>query len=93
MSLNLTKDFIIEVKELSRKNPVVGGTLALTFLSTAGIPPLAGFLSKWFVLLSVVSSGYYVISLIVVVSSVTAGVYYVRVVQIIYFQVESSILI
>lgn len=93
LSLNLTKDFIIEVKELSRKNPVVGVTLALTFLSTAGIPPLAGFLSKWFVLLSVVSSGYYVISLIVVVSSVIAGVYYVRVVQIIYFQVESSILI
>ena len=93
LSLNLTKDFIIEVKELSRKNPVVGGTLALTFLSTAGIPPLAGFLSKWLVLLSGVSSGYYVISLIVVVSSVIAGVYYVRVVQIIYFQVESSILI
>jgi NADH-quinone oxidoreductase subunit N len=93
LSLNLTKDFIIEVKELSRNNPVVGGTLALTFLSTAGIPPLAGFLSKWLVLLSGVSSGYYVISLIVVVSSVIAGVYYVRVVQIIYFQVESSILI
>lgn len=93
LSLNLTKDFLIEVKELSRKNPVVGVTLAFTFLSTAGIPPLAGFLSKWLVLLSGVSSGYYVISIIAVVSSVIAGVYYVRVVQIIYFQVESSILI
>lgn len=93
LSLNLTKDFIIEVKELSRKNPVVGVTLAFTFLSTAGIPPLAGFLSKWLVLLSGVSSGYYVISIIVVVSSVIAGVYYVRVVQLIYFQVENSILI
>ena len=93
LSLNLTKDLLIEIKELSRKNPVVGLTLAFTFLSTAGIPPLAGFLSKWFVLLSGVSSGYYVISLIVVVSSVIAGVYYVRVVQIIYFQVENSILI
>nr|YP_009093888.1 NADH dehydrogenase subunit 2 [Poecillastra laminaris]AIT59115.1 NADH dehydrogenase subunit 2 [Poecillastra laminaris] len=93
LSLNLTKDFIIEVKELSRKNSVIGLALAFTFLSTAGIPPLAGFLSKWLVLLSGVSSGYYVISLIVVVSSVIAGVYYVRVVQIIYFQVESSILI
>ena len=89
LSLNLTTDFIIEVKELSRKNPVVGGTLALTFLSSAGIPPLAGFKSKWLVLLSGVSS-YYIISLIVVVSS---GFYYVRVVRIIYFQVENSILI
>ena len=93
LSLNLSKDFIIEVKELSRKNPVVGVTLAFIFLSTAGIPPLAGFLSKWFVLLSGVSSGYYVISLIAVVSSVVAGVYYVRVVQVIYFQVENSIFI
>ena len=44
--LFLTKDYLIEVKELSRKNPVVGLTLAFTFLSTAGIPPLAGFFSK-----------------------------------------------
>lgn len=93
LSLNLTKDFIIEVKELSIINPVVAWTLAFAFLSTAGIPPLAGFLSKWLVLLSGVSSGYYLICSIIVVSSIIAGVYYVRVVQIVYFQVESSILI
>ena len=93
LSLNLTKDFIIEVKELSIINPVVAWTLAFVFLSTAGIPPLAGFLSKWLVLLSGVSSGYYLICSIIVVSSIIAGVYYVRVVQIVYFQVESSILI
>ena len=93
LSLNLTKDFIIEVRELSRKAPVVALTLAFTFLSTAGIPPLAGFLSKWLVLLSGVSNGYYLICSIIVVSSVIAGVYYVRVVQIIYFQVENSLLI
>ena len=93
LSLNLTKDLIIEVRELSRKPSVVALTLAFTFLSTAGIPPLAGFLSKWLVLLSGVSSGYYLICSIIVVSSVIAGVYYVRVVQIIYFQVENSVLI
>lgn len=93
LSLNLTKDFIIEVRELSRKTFVVALTLAFTFLSTAGIPPLAGFLSKWLVLLSGVSSNYYLICSIIVVSSVIAGVYYVRVVQIIYFQVENSVLI
>jgi len=46
LSLSLTKDLIIEISGLSRDNPVIGLTLALTFLSTAGIPPLAGFLSK-----------------------------------------------
>lgn len=46
LSLNLTKDLIVELSGLSRKNPVIALTLALTFLSTAGVPPLAGFLSK-----------------------------------------------
>uniref|UniRef100_A0AAU8HQ28 NADH:ubiquinone reductase (H(+)-translocating) n=1 Tax=Porifera sp. TaxID=3140030 RepID=A0AAU8HQ28_9METZ len=85
LSLKLTKDLIIEVSGLSRDNPVIALTLALTFLSIAGIPPLAGFLSKWLILLAGVSSGYYLICGIVVVSSVIAGVYYVRLVQIIYF--------
>ena len=93
LSLKLTKDLIIEVSGLSRDNPVIAFTLALTFLSIAGVPPLAGFLSKWLVLLSGISSGYYLICIIAVISSVIAAVYYVRLVQIIYFQVDYSILI
>ena len=90
LSLNLTKNFIIEVSGLSRDNPVMASTLGLIFLSTAGIPPLAGFLSKWFILLAGVSSGYYLISIVIVISSVIAGVYYVRLVQIIYFPFGSG---
>nr|YP_001648493.1 NADH dehydrogenase subunit 2 [Topsentia ophiraphidites]ABW83855.1 NADH dehydrogenase subunit 2 [Topsentia ophiraphidites] len=93
LSLSFTKDLIIEVSGLSRDNPVIGLTLALTFLSTAGIPPLAGFLSKWLILLSGISDGYYLICIIAVISSVIAGVYYVRLVQLIYFQANYSILI
>ena len=44
--LNFTKNLIIEVSGLSRDNPVTAFTLGLIFLSTAGVPPLAGFLSK-----------------------------------------------
>lgn len=90
LSLNLTKNLIIEVSGLSRDNPIIASTLGLIFLSTAGIPPLAGFLSKWFILLAGVSSGYYLISIIIVISSVIAGVYYVRLVQIIYFPLGSG---
>ena len=46
LSLKLAKALIIEVGGLSRDNPTLALTLALTFLSTAGIPPLAGFLGK-----------------------------------------------
>lgn len=85
LSLKLTKTLIVEVSGLSRKDPAIAVALGLTFLSTAGVPPLAGFLSKWLILLAGVSSGYYLISILVVLSSVVAGVYYVRLVQIIYF--------
>lgn len=85
LSLKLIRALIIEVSGLSRENFVMSLTLALTFLSIAGVPPLAGFLGKWLILLSGVSSGYYLICMAIVVASVIAGVYYVRVVQIIYF--------
>lgn len=83
--LKLTRALIIEVSSLSRENAIMALTLGLTFLSTAGIPPLAGFLGKWLILLSGVSSGYYLTCMGIVMASVIAGVYYVRVVQIIYF--------
>nr|YP_001742103.1 NADH dehydrogenase subunit 2 [Suberites domuncula]CAM84218.1 NADH dehydrogenase subunit 2 [Suberites domuncula] len=89
LSLKLTKILIVEVSGASRENSVLALTLALSFLSIAGIPPLAGFLSKWLILLAGVSSGYYSICILIVLSSVIAGVYYVRLVQIIYFPLGS----
>lgn len=85
LSLKLIRALIIEVSSLSRENFIIALTLAFTFLSIAGVPPLVGFLGKWLILLSGVSSGYYLICMMIVVVSVIAGVYYVRVVQIIYF--------
>ncbi len=93
LSLNFTKNLIIEISGLSRDNPVIAATLALTFLSVAGIPPLAGFLSKLLILLSGISNGYYLICILAVISSVIAGVYYIRLVHLIYFPIDYSILI
>lgn len=44
--INFIKGFIIEISGFSRISPIVGLTLALIFFSTAGVPPLGGFLSK-----------------------------------------------
>lgn len=93
LALNLYRGLLVELGGLSRDNPVLAITLALTFLSIAGIPPLAGFFSKWLILLSGISGGYYLISLIVVICSVIAGVYYVRIVKIINFQTDYPLLI
>lgn len=93
ISLNLSRGLLVELSGISRNNPVIAMTLAVVFFSIAGIPPFAGFLSKWFILLSGIYGGYYLFSLIIVISSVIAGVYYVRVVKLLYFQTDSPLLV
>ena len=47
LSLQLTRVIIMDVSSLSRYIFLIAFTLGLTVFSTAGIPPLAGFLGKW----------------------------------------------
>ena len=47
LALGGLKNLIVEFSGLSRKEPALAITLALTFLSIAGVPPLIGFFSKW----------------------------------------------
>ena len=67
--------------------------LALVFLSMAGVPPLAGFMGKFLVLLAGLSSGYFQVSLVVVIFSIVAAFYYVRLVQLIYFPIDFSVIL
>jgi len=41
---------------LSRINPLLSLSLAMSLLSIAGVPPLAGFLSKFFIIISALQS-------------------------------------
>ena len=79
--LNKGYNYVSELSGLSRKEPVLALTLGLGFLSVAGIPPLAGFYSKYAVLLSTVEGGLTVVSLLAVLASVIGGFYYVRIVK------------
>jgi NADH-quinone oxidoreductase subunit N len=48
---------ISQLSGLSRTHPVLAISFALTLLSLAGIPPLAGFLSKFLVLNQAIANG------------------------------------
>jgi len=58
--------------------------LVLMF-SMAGVPPLAGFWSKWFVVKEVIASGNVLLASIAVIFSVIGAFYYLRVVKLMYF--------
>ena len=78
--LNL-RDLLI----LKKTNPILAIYYVLAVFSFAGIPPLLGFFSKLFVLLSALSSSAYLLVLILLFFSLISCMYYIRLVKIIYF--------
>ncbi len=78
---------------LSKTNPVMALCLALLMFSTAGIPPLAGFFSKFYILSTVVSSGFAIFAFIAIIFSVISAFYYLRIVKIIYFDKPQDLMI
>lgn len=70
---------------LAKTSPIIGMALSVIMFSMAGIPPLAGFFAKFYILLSVMHSGFYVLAIIAVLCSVISAFYYLRIIKIIYF--------
>ena len=58
----------------------------IIFFSIAGIPPLSGFLSKAFILISLIESKLFLGSFILILISAIATFYYLRVIKIIFFE-------
>lgn len=70
---------------LARRDPVSAALLGLLMFSLAGVPPFAGFWAKWFVLLEVVRSGYILLAVAAVLSSVIGVYFYLRLVKLVFF--------
>ena len=64
-------------------------SLAITLFSFIGIPPLIGFFAKFMVLSSAIDKGYVFMSVLIVLTSVIGGVYYLVIIKHIFF--DSSI--
>lgn len=76
---------IRDLSGLSQTQPVMALALAMFMFSMAGIPPLAGFFGKMYVILAALNSGLIGLAIIGVLASVVACYYYIRVVKIMYF--------
>ncbi|MBN2437872.1 MAG: NADH-quinone oxidoreductase subunit N [Deltaproteobacteria bacterium] len=74
---------------LAGRHPLLALSMSIFLLSLAGIPPLAGFMGKFYVLSAAVKAQYYWLAVIGVLNSVVAVYYYLRVIMAMYFK-ESS---
>jgi NADH-quinone oxidoreductase subunit N len=84
----------VEVGEyagLARRHPLLAATLALFLLSLVGIPPLAGFVGKFYLFGAAVRSGYFWLAVAGVVNSAVAAYYYLRVIVYMYMREPDGI--
>jgi len=70
---------------LGRTDPAMALAMAIFMFSMAGVPPMAGFFAKIYVLLPAIEQGFWVMAVIGVLSSVVSAYYYLRIVKVMYF--------
>lgn len=77
-------DKMAQLTGLSERQPFLAFCLALFMFSLAGLPPLAGFFAKFFLLRALVAAELAWLAVLAIVLSVIAAVYYLKVVRIVY---------
>lgn len=76
---------ISDFKGLSKHSPWFALMMLIIMLSMAGVPPLVGFYSKFFILQQVVSAGFITIAVIAVIFAVISAYYYLQIIKSMYF--------
>ena len=69
------------LRGLSKQNPSLAISLAISMFSLAGIPPLAGFFGKFHLFYSGASTGHYMLVAFAVLNNVLALFYYIQLIK------------
>jgi len=79
-------DEIDDLSGLMSRAPGHALLMLIFLLSLAGIPPLAGFIGKYFIFLSLIETGHYYLAVLGVVYAVVALYYYFRIVVVMFMK-------
>ena len=74
-----------DFKGLAKTNPYTAFAISVFLLSMAGIPPTAGFMGKLYIIIAAIQAGQAALAVLLVVSSVIAMWYYLRLIVTMYF--------
>lgn len=76
---------ISQLNGVHRTMPWTMAAFVIAALSMIGIPPTAGFFSKWYLLLGTIAASQWVLTVVILVSSLLNAVYFFRVIEGAYF--------
>ena len=79
-----------DLSGLSKNHPLISISLLIILFSLAGIPPLAGFFAKFYIFKAVIEQSMYFLAIVGLLSTVIAAFYYLRIIKIIYFDLEKD---
>ncbi len=68
-----------QLGQVYRKMPVTCGALVVLALSMIGLPPFAGFFSKWYLALGAIENGQYLYVAVLIIGSLLSAVYFFRI--------------
>ena len=75
-----------DVAGLGFRRPFYGIALAICMFSLSGLPPTAGFISKFYIFKSAIENGHTTVAIIGIIASIISVYYYLRVVYFLYMK-------
>ena len=78
---NNGSDQIDSFTSLLQRSPVLALAMTAALFSMAGIPPLAGFLAKYYVMSALMAKGFVAITVLMVVTSAVGAYYYLKLIS------------
>ena len=81
---------IDDLSGLSKNHPLISLSLMVVLFSLAGIPPLAGFFAKFYIFKAILDQSMYYLAIIGLLTTVIAAFYYIRIIKIMYFDLEKE---
>jgi len=87
-SINLWTSYLslTDLSNIFTINKLIAIIIILNIFSLAGIPPLAGFFSKFFIFFSAIKNNYFSLVFFGIIISVLSSFYYLKIIKIIYFE-------
>src|SRR5262249_1335707 len=88
LSMRVKGKYVEQISDLSgmsKNHPLMAAALAILMFSMAGIPPMAGFLGKFYIFVAAVNAGFVALAIVGLLASVVGAYYYLRLIKIMYF--------